>query len=168
MSISNVLVTGASGKLGRNLVPALVEKRYGVRAIQFQTPISYEGVEVIKGSISDRDFVRSALENMDAVCHLATSKEDKDGFLDVSVRGTFNLLDESKECGHIKQFLLASGDAAVGILFYPHPYPIDENTPLAAYPGYYALSKIMEETMCSQQPSFVSPGYKTRTIFSPI
>jgi len=150
MRIKNVLVTGASGKIGRNLAPALVAKGYRVRAVQFHTPITYEGVEVIKGSVSDRDFARSALEDMDAVCHLATSKEDRDGFLDVSVRGTFNLLDESRECGHIKQFILASGDASVGIFFYPHPYPIDEQTPLAAYPGYYAFSKVLEETMCAQ------------------
>ncbi len=150
MKISNVLVTGASGKIGRNLVPALVANGYKVRAIQFQTPIAYEGVEVMKGSVGDRHFVESALEDMDAVCHLATSKEDRDGFLDVSVRGTFNLLDASRECGHIKQFILASGDAAVGIFFYPRPYPIDENTPLTAYPGYYAFSKVMEETMCAQ------------------
>ncbi len=150
MRITNVLVTGASGKIGKNLVPALVAKGFRVRVIQFHTPIAYKGVEVVKGSVSDRDFVKSALEDMDAVCHLATSKEDKDGFLDVSVRGTFNLLDESRECGHIKQFILASGDASVGIFFYPRPYPIDEHAPLAAYPGYYAFSKVLEETMCNQ------------------
>ena len=150
MRITNVLVTGASGKIGRNLVPALVAEGFGVRAVQFRTPIAYEGVEVVQGSVSDRDFIESALEDVDAVCHLATSKEDKDGFLDVSVRGTFNLLDESRECGHIKQFILAGGDAAVGIFFRPHPYPIDEHAPLAAYPGVYAFSKVLEETMCTQ------------------
>ena len=41
MHISNVLVTGASGKVGRNLVPALVAKGFGVRVIQFQTPDAY-------------------------------------------------------------------------------------------------------------------------------
>lgn len=150
MNISNVLVTGASGKIGRNLIPALVAEGYNVMAVQFQTPIIYKGCEIIKGSVSSRQFVKSALKDIDAVCHLATSKEDRDGFMDVSVRGTFNLLDESRECGHIRQFILSSGDAAVGIFFHPHPYPIDENAPLAAYPGYYAFSKVMEETMCSQ------------------
>jgi len=150
MKIGNVLVTGASGKIGRNLVPALVAEGYCVRAVQFQTPISFEGVEVARGSVSDRPFIRSALKDIDAVCHLATCKEDRDNFLDVGVRGTFTLLDESREAGHIRQFVQASGDAALGIFFYPHPYPLDENAPLAAYPGYYAFSKVLEEVMCNQ------------------
>ena len=150
MRIERVLVTGASGKIGRSLLPALVGAGYGVRAVEFQTPVACEGVEVVKGSVSEGDFVASALEGVDAVIHLATSKEDPDGFLDVSVRGTFNLLDASRTCGHIEQFILAGGDAAVGIFFYEHPYPIDETAPLAAYPGYYAFSKVIEETMCNQ------------------
>ena len=150
MRIKNVLVTGASGKIGRNLAPALVAEGYGVRAVQFQSPVAFDGVEVVKGSVSDRDFIRSALEGMDAVCHLSTSKEDPEGFLDVSIRGALNLLDESRECGHIEQLILAGGDAAVGIFFYPQPAPISESAPLAAYPGYYAFSKVLEETMCNQ------------------
>ena len=34
--------------------------------------------------------------------------------------------------------------------FYPQPVPIDENHPRAAYPGYYAFSKVMEEAMAEQ------------------
>jgi len=148
--IRNVLVTGASGKLGRHLVGALLDGGYRVRATQFQTPVKTEGVEVVTGSIGDAEFVARALEGMDAVCHLATSKEDPAGFMDTSVRGTFNLLDAARKTGTIKQFLLASGDAALGIFFYPQPAALDENAPLRAYPGYYAFSKVLEETMCNQ------------------
>jgi len=150
MRIERVLVTGASGKIGRSLLPALGAAGYNVRAVEFQTPITCKGVEVVKGSVGEGDFVTAALAGVDAVIHLATSKEDPEGFLDVSVRGTFNLLDASRTCGHIEQFILAGGDAAVGIFFYEHPYPIDETAPLAAYPAYYALSKVLEETMCNQ------------------
>jgi len=149
MTIRRVLVTGASGKIGRSLIPALIEQGYSVRAVEFQTPVAFDTVEVVKGSVADRAFIRQTMEDVDAVCHLATSKEDE-SFLDVSIRGTFNLLDEARERGHIKQFVLASGDAALGIFFYPNPYPLDEHAPLRAYPGYYAFSKVLEETMCSQ------------------
>lgn len=149
-NIKNIFITGASGKIGRNLIPELVKEGYNVRALRFQTPLDFDGVEEVTGSVSDASFVKEALEDIDAVCHLATCKEDKDNFLDVSVKGTFNLLDESRKCSHIKQFILASGDAALGIFFYPNPEPLTERFPLRAYPGYYAFSKVLEETMCDQ------------------
>ena len=70
-------------------------------------------------------------------------------FIDVSVRGTFNLLDAAKESG-AKQFILAGGDAALGIFFYENPEPLGSDAPLRAYPGYYAFSKVLEEVMVRQ------------------
>jgi nucleoside-diphosphate-sugar epimerase len=150
MEIKNILVTGASGKIGRNLIPALLKAGYSVRAVQFQTPLSIDGIDVTIGTISDPDFIDKSLEDMDAIIHLATSKEDPENFMNVSIKGTFQLLDKCKEKKQIKQFILAGGDAALGIFFYPQPIPLNENAPLRAYPGYYAFSKVMEETMCNQ------------------
>jgi len=149
-AIQNILVTGASGKIGRNLVPALTKEGYRVRAVQFKTPVAFEGAEVVSGSVGDAAFVRRALQDMHAVCHLATSKEDPEHFLDVSVRGTFNLLDAARQSPSLKQFILAGGDAALGIFYHENPQPLDESAPLRAYPGYYAFSKVLEETMCNQ------------------
>jgi len=149
-TIGKVLVTGGSGKIGRNLIPALVEAGYQVRATQFRTPIEFAGVEVVKGSVTDEAFVREAVDGMDAVCHLATQKEDREALVEVSVRGTMNLLDACRASKHLKQFLISSGDAAQGIFFYPNPVPISERLGLRAYPGYYALSKVMEDTLVEQ------------------
>ena len=149
LGIEKVLVTGASGKVGRNLIPALIGGGFSVRAVQNRTPVEAGGVEVVTGSVSDWDFVRSAVEGVDAICHLATTKEDRDGFIDVSVRGTFNLLDAAKESG-TKQFILAGGDAALGIFYYENPQPLASEAPLRAYPGYYAFSKVLEEVMTNQ------------------
>ena len=147
--VHRVLVTGASGKIGRNLLPALVADGYAVRATQFQTPVETAGVEVIQGSMTDRDFLREAVRDVDAVCHLATCKEDRERFVGVSVQGTLDLLDACRDAG-APRFILAGGDAALGIFFYPRPIPLDENAPLTAYPGCYALSKVLEETLCNQ------------------
>jgi UDP-glucose 4-epimerase len=80
---------------------------------------------------------------------MATTKEDPDSFFDVSVKGTFHILEACRK-HEIKQFILLGGDAAVGIWFHPHPNPIDESHPLQAYPGNYAFSKVLEETMTNQ------------------
>ena len=104
MKIKNILVTGASGKLGRNLIPELLKAGYNVRAVENNTPLNMSGVEVIKGKVEDEKFVDRAVSGMDAVCHLASCKEDREKFIDVSIRGTFNLLDLSKK-HNIKQFI---------------------------------------------------------------
>jgi UDP-glucose 4-epimerase len=49
-----------------------------------------------------------------------------------------------------QQFILIGGDAAVGHFYYPHPVPISEPQKHSAYPGCYALSKVLEEVMLEQ------------------
>ena len=150
MEIKNILVTGGSGKIGRNLLPELVKAGYRVRTIEFEEPIICKGVEAMPGDLRDPGLAKGVLPDMDAVIHLANVKENKELFMDTNIRGTFYLLDASKECGHIQQFVQAGSDARAGIFYHPHPYPIDETSPHWAYPGYYAFSKVLEETMCEQ------------------
>lgn len=150
MQIKNILVTGGSGKIGKNLLPELVSAGYNVRALQYETPITLEGVEVVQGDIGDPALAPKLIEDMDAVIHMANVKEHREKFIHTNIQGTFCLLDACRNVGHIEQFIQAGSDARVGIYFYPHPIPIDETFPHAAYPGYYAFSKVLEETMCEQ------------------
>ena len=48
------------------------------------------------------------------------------------------------------RFLLLGGDAGMGHFFYPHADPVTERQPHSAYPGCYALSKVLEEVMVEQ------------------
>jgi len=45
---------------------------------------------------------------------------------------------------------LIGGDAGVGHFYYPHPVPVTEQQDHTAYPGGYALSKVLEEVMLEQ------------------
>jgi nucleoside-diphosphate-sugar epimerase len=45
---------------------------------------------------------------------------------------------------------LIGGDAALGHFFYPHPVPVTETQRHTAYPGCYALSKVLEEVILEQ------------------
>jgi len=142
-------IFGASGKLGHHALAVLARRGFAVRAQVHRTPVPGEDITCVPGSITDARAVDETVRGADVVVQLATAKEDADTFFDVSVRGTFNILEACRRHG-VKQFVLFGGDAALGIWFYPQPVPLDENHPLTAYPGYYAFSKVMEETMAAQ------------------
>ncbi|NCO36124.1 MAG: hypothetical protein AUJ92_15565 [Armatimonadetes bacterium CG2_30_59_28] len=149
MHTRSVSIFGASGKIGRHVLSVLAERNVQVRALVHTTPIEGDNIECIHGSIVDPQAVREVVRGTDAVLHLATTKEDPETFFDVGLRGAFNILEACRE-HPVQQIMLFSGDAVFGIWFYPQPIPIDENHPLTAYPGYYAFSKVIEETMAQQ------------------
>jgi nucleoside-diphosphate-sugar epimerase len=70
--------------------------------------------------------------------------------MDITVKGLFWLLEEFRQSPTAERFVLIGGDAAVGHFFHRHPEPITERAPHMAYPGCYALSKVLEEVMLEQ------------------
>jgi len=121
-----------------------------VHALVHRSSVPEDHVTCVEGSVTSAEDFQKSVHGSDIVIQLATAKENADTFFDVSIRGTFNILEACRFTDGVRQFILLSGDAAQGIWFYPHPQPISEETPMAAYPGYYAFSKVMEETMTRQ------------------
>lgn len=150
-----LLITGATGKVGRRLVDRiLADPRFSkvrLRALCHQRMLEPSGrLEVVKGSISDRECVVSAIADVTHVVHLATCKEIPEIVMDVAVKGMFWLLEAFRTSPSAQQFILIGGDAGVGHFFYDHNGPVTERTPHMAYPGCYALSKVLEEVMLIQ------------------
>ncbi|MDP3895382.1 MAG: NAD(P)-dependent oxidoreductase [Mesorhizobium sp.] len=150
-----ILVTGASGKVGRVFIARLLDDpRFGqarIRALCHNRTVEQgDRVEIARGSISDRAAVASALDGVSHVVHLATCKETPEDVMDVTVKGLFWMLEEFRTSPSARQFILVGGDAAVGHFFHRHDGPITEATPHMAYPGSYALSKVLEEVMLTQ------------------
>ncbi|MCX7424771.1 MAG: NAD(P)-dependent oxidoreductase [Planctomycetia bacterium] len=149
-SIRQVMVTGASGKLGGSLCPALLEHGYRVTAVDRRLPVGVEGVDEVEADVGDYEAIEQLVSKSDAVIHLASCKENREAFIPVSVQGTFNILDAAMKTRAPRRVILASGDAVNGIYFNRQPLPIHEQMPMVAYPGYYALSKVIEETLFTQ------------------
>jgi nucleoside-diphosphate-sugar epimerase len=152
---SLILVTGATGKVGRTFIARLLGnpalEHWRIRALCHQRPFpAHERVESVFGAIQDRAAVNRALEGVTHVLHLATCKETPDDAMDVAVKGLFWLLEGCRASATFRQFILIGGDAAIGHFHYPHPVPVVEAQPPSAYPGCYALSKVLEETMLQQ------------------
>ncbi|MBL8907043.1 MAG: NAD(P)-dependent oxidoreductase [Rhizobiales bacterium] len=150
-----ILVTGPSGKVGSNLIRAVLsDPRFAsarIRALCHNRMLQKtDRMDVVKGSIADPETVAAAMAGVTHVVHLATCKEVPETVMDVTVKGMFWLLEAFRKNPGARQFLLVGGDAAVGHFFYRHPGPVTEQTPHMAYPGCYALSKVLEEVMLTQ------------------
>ena len=152
-----ILVTGVTGKVGQTFVARILgleDARFDhfiVRGLCHNRPLAAgPRVEVVMGSIDDEEVVRRAMDGVTHVLHLATSKETPQSIIDVAVKGLFWLLEACRTSPTFEQFILVGGDAAVGHSVYPHPIPVTETQKHTAYPGCYALSKVLEEVMLEQ------------------
>ena len=76
--MSTVLVTGATGFIGRRLVPVLVEAGHDVRAMT-RRPDDYDGPgEAVGADVSDPESLKPALEGADVAIYLVHSLDDPD------------------------------------------------------------------------------------------
>ncbi|HVH02588.1 MAG TPA: NAD(P)-dependent oxidoreductase [Amaricoccus sp.] len=150
-----ILVTGPTGKVGRTLIDRLLADPgfagARVRALCHNRPLPASArLEVVRGSIADRAAVEAAMPGVTHVVHLATCKEMPELVMDVTVKGLFALIEAFRAIPTARRFVLIGGDAAVGHFHHRHDGPVTEATPHRAYPGCYALSKVLEEVMVAQ------------------
>jgi nucleoside-diphosphate-sugar epimerase len=150
-----VLVTGATGKVGSHFIDRFLgDARFAggrIRALcHNRTMKETDRIEVVRGSIAERDVAGAAIAGVTHVVHLATCKEVPETVMDVTVKGLFWLLEAFRTSPDARQFILIGGDAGIGHFFYRREAPVTEAAPHAAYPGCYALSKVLEEVMLEQ------------------
>jgi nucleoside-diphosphate-sugar epimerase len=121
-----VLVTGASGMVGRNLIDYLKGKGLGV------IPTDLSGWEV-SGDLLDRDFVFTKLASLDfdAIIHLAAiteirkTIEDPRLCFEVNCIGTLNVLELANR-KKVKRMICASSANVFGA---PKSNPVTEDAP---------------------------------------
>jgi nucleoside-diphosphate-sugar epimerase len=138
-----VLVTGASGMVGRNLVGYLKEE--GVEAI----PTDLSGWDV-SGNILDNDFVFKTLAGLDfdAIVHLAAITEIKKTIedprlcFDVNCFGTLNMLELARK-KRSSRIVVASSANVFGA---PKSNPVTEESPFDPR-APYDYSKVVCENM---------------------
>ncbi|WP_411720767.1 NAD-dependent epimerase/dehydratase family protein [Mycetocola sp.] len=104
-----VLVTGASGLLGRAVAAELLAAGHEVRCFQ-RRPSGVDGASDSLGSVTDLDAVTRAVSGQDAIVHLAARVSlagDPAEFNRVNVGGTRNLLDAARAAG-VERFVHVS------------------------------------------------------------
>lgn len=92
------LVTGGNGFLGRALVGRLLREKASVRVLA-RSDYARDGVECLRGDVSDREAVRRAVEGVDVIFHVAAKTGVGGRFEDyvkTNLTGTEVLLDEAR------------------------------------------------------------------------
>jgi nucleoside-diphosphate-sugar epimerase len=123
-----VVVTGASGCVGRALVRRLVSDGATVRAISRSTAANGPGVIGFSADVRDDQALTSAFEGAEAIFHLAAYAHDVDSIDDsvhqqtVTLGGTLSALAAAERVG-VKHFIFASSLAVFG----PVPDGADED-----------------------------------------
>ncbi len=141
-----VLVTGATGYLGRVLVPRLRAAGHEVVELR-RAGAAAAGVRV--ADLRDAAAVREALGDgpFDGVCHLAAatraraSHDDPLAFYATNVAGTIGLLEAVTAAGARPRVVLAS----TGAVYAARPEPLDEAAPIAPATPYARTKRAAED-----------------------
>jgi uncharacterized protein YbjT (DUF2867 family) len=109
----SVLVTGATGTLGRKVVGAATAAGHHVRAMSRRSHVGYTGVHWAHGDLLANTGVDAAVEGVDVVVHCATQ-----GTGDKDVTSTENLITAARRAGVVHIVYIS----IVGIDRIPLPY----------------------------------------------
>jgi nucleoside-diphosphate-sugar epimerase len=150
-----ILITGAAGRLGSDLVGAL-GPNHDLVYLDVVPPKHPGRGRTVIGSINDRSAVARALEGVDTVIHAAAIPgdiPDRYRMIETNVLGTFNMLEAAGASDRVERFIYMSSICWHGITdtdreaHRPHYLPFDENHPSLAF-RYYSCSKVEGEFWC--------------------
>lgn len=150
--MKKILVTGADGFIGSHLVEQLIKKGEKVKAFVYYNSFGNWGwldsfpkelldeIEIFAGDIRDPNGVRTAMNEVDEVFHLAAliaipfSYHSPDSYVDTNIKGTLNVLQAARDLG-TKRVLVTSTSEVYGTAQY---VPIDEKHPFQGQSPYSA------------------------------
>jgi nucleoside-diphosphate-sugar epimerase len=147
-----VLITGASGEIGTATTAYLARKGIAVTALSLAAPFPPDADRVVVGDATSTSDVAGALDDVDAVVHLAAIPHPTLGtpyeVFRTNVNATFNVLAEAGAHG-VRRAVIASSINAFGVPMNRHRampayFPLDEEIPVDLEDAY-SLSKLTDE-----------------------
>lgn len=126
--MTNILLTGATGFIGRNLLKRLIDLGYNVRCIVRDNSslinIRKLNAEFVLGDVTSKGSIRGCMHNIDVVFHLASMVSVSDCLenpvkaFNTNALGTLNLLEEIRteafKTHNKKFFIYLSSDRVYG------------------------------------------------------
>jgi nucleoside-diphosphate-sugar epimerase len=144
-----VLVTGATGFIGLNLLHSLDRDAVAMVRVGSSTDRLPAGVDTVEADLSDPESLAPALAGVDSVVHLAAAVYDTTRMAGTNVAGTERLVEAAADAG-VERFVFASTIGA-------HPeVPADADSA-------YQQSKVASEDLLfgREHPFEVSAVYPT-------
>jgi nucleoside-diphosphate-sugar epimerase len=154
----NVLVTGALGNVGSHTVDALLEEGHAVVAFDVESPGARKlasrldgRVRVAWGDITVPASIRAALDDVDAVVHLAgiippAVDRAPDLARRINVDGTRNLIEQMESSERARRLVFASSQGVFGDLQDREP-PLRVDTPVSPTDEYGRHKVVCEEAI---------------------
>ena len=147
-----ILITGATGFLGRNLCEHLTKQGHQLRALARPTSdittLKALNVEIIFGDITDPTAIQQAAQGCDTIIHAAAHFRfwgDSQPFYQTNITGTQHAL-EAALAAKVKRFIHISTIIVVGPK--ESKVVIREDTPCYPYPtDHYAQTKFLGEKL---------------------
>ncbi|MDW7656197.1 MAG: NAD(P)-dependent oxidoreductase [Bacillota bacterium] len=150
--MKKVLVTGATGRIGANLIKALTGKGYDLIAFAMKTDpqlvkLNNYDCEIAYGDLLDEESIIHAIHGVDIVLHLGAlmvqpERMRESTYWNINVLGTFMFVRAAANAG-VKRFIYGSSDAIYSPLNYKY-LPIDEDHPKNPI-NTYSLTKLVGE-----------------------
>jgi len=149
---SKILITGGAGSCGRYLAARLLERGHAVRVIDKHAEpirsIKHDRLTVVEAGLEDRDAVKTAVDGVDAIIHLAWSfSEIPLEVFEQDLKGHLYLLEEAASA-KVRHLIYSSTAVVYG---KPRYSPIDEEHPLLveeARKPLYGIAKAAAEKLC--------------------
>lgn len=139
-----VLITGATGLLGGHLIKELQERGEDIRAlvlpVENAKKLEQQGVEVVRGDITDANTLGPAVKDVELIFHLAGMMGVWRPLADyrlVNVTGSENLYKAAQKAG-VRRYIHTSSHTVYGLGYGRF---LTENDALRPDPDPYSLTK---------------------------
>ena len=157
-----VLITGITGRVGANIAQNFLDHGHEVTGLVWPGDRQIEkmkaiGTEIIEGDLASSGDVNAAVDGQEVILHLGAAFQaggpfTPEQYFDTNVKGTFNVLEASKNLGdRLKHVLITSTDATM--FKYPEDgisEPIAEDSLPLSTTDWYGYSKVLCESLLNR------------------